>query len=529
MAQKVKQRRDLGWSPWPKDPLHKRTISAFGSRIANLHNYHQKLRRLRPVMPIGARMVGSIGLSTLAGLPLPDVARTALGNRADDMWRGSIEDLQGFFFDRPWLFESTVHAISLAAGMGAWAARGLLGVLDATTLGDRKRRDALRDAIPSSGYRAFMAGYMIVATAVGAFRGGSVHVRKIVEDGTYLPVKPTPPFTRSKNTEGLWQTDSPIGGEIRHFGASTSLSACIADIDEMYWSPSAGMIVKIMKVGTGRERRWVVVVPGTDHFGLQTTANPADTESNVREMLGLRSAARMGVERAIVAAFDEAGIPPSRRKAEKILVVGHSQGGLTAHALAADPRSQIRVTHVLTVGSPSRSIPIRECVWSVSVEHVQDMIPWMDGVTESRIDDRVLLRRKLEKPKTGPLYYAHDTGTYLETVKLIEMDARRQITEAARGGHPLDHISREVLELLTMLPMPAEETHVTYYEIAQEVVDNPAERRNTKRRIRLVPDPDEFIADLTRQLSFDPYIPPDDTKNRPKDNDGADTSGGNQP
>ncbi|MBV7363180.1 hypothetical protein KRX54_01860 [Actinomycetaceae bacterium TAE3-ERU4] len=529
MAQKIKPRKILGWNPWPKRHLRTHPLSAITTRITNLHEYQQQVTQILPLIPIGTKITFSVVTSIFSALPAPLKVQDKLAQKADQMWAKSIEDLQEFFFDRPWLFEACVRAISRTAAMGIWSLKALLSLLDNTHLGSPQRRQTIRHALPQSGYRSFMGAYLSIATALGYFRGGPVHVRKINENGKSIPAYLTPPFTRPRRYHNLapWETQNthdknylrpqPLNFELRHLEAPLSLAECIADVDDLYWSSGAGMVIKIIKVGNGSDRRWVVIVPGTNHSTLETVANPADTESNVREMLGLRSAARAGVERALVAAFDEAKIPQEYRRQEKILIVGHSQGGVTAHALAADEKSDIQVTHVLTIGSPSRSIPIPEEVWSVSVEHIQDMIPWMDGVPEDQIDERVILRRKLEKPQSGPLYYAHSAGTYLETVKLIELATRQKIADAARGKQPLDKIGREVLELIAMLPLPDEENHVIYYEIAQEIqARTPLKPAGKGFIAKLVPDPDNVIKTLEERTKFDPYIPPNMTKNRKK-------------
>ena len=98
--------------------------------------------------------------------------------------------------------------------------------------------------------------------------------------------------------------------------------------------------------------------------------NSAGWDSNLRAMAGQESAAMADVRAAIVAA----GVPDGA----EVMVVGHSQGGLTAARLAADPGfnslggepGTYRVTHVLSVGSPVQSVaPATGLTQVVNVAH----------------------------------------------------------------------------------------------------------------------------------------------------------------
>jgi pimeloyl-ACP methyl ester carboxylesterase len=69
------------------------------------------------------------------------------------------------------------------------------------------------------------------------------------------------------------------------------------------------------------------------------------------------------------------------RQGEPVLLVGHSQGGLIAATVAADPavRREFAVTQVLTTGAPVASIPIPDDVHVLSIEHSDDLVPRLDG------------------------------------------------------------------------------------------------------------------------------------------------------
>ena len=471
---------------------HPTLVPDIAHRVPSLTEIGTQLQKMAPLLPIGARVLSSVVQGSIAVLPLPASFSAFARHRADQQWSTSMQDLQEFFFDNPWMSPLPVHVISRVAWAGNWTVRHVLGLMNDIKLGDPHQHSIILEALQNTGYRSFMATYLRVGVAMGYFRGGPVHVRLVRDGKRLLPVHPVAPFLSTDQWDdayeaGLWpdmnNPDHPLGRKatarnpelirgrtrnplptvfgMRRFNAPHTLADTIADLDDLYWSSPGGMVMKIVAIGTYPHFRWVVIVPGTDHMALVTMANPADTESNIREMLGMRSAARAGVERALSAAMDQMQVPDGLRPHQEVLIVGHSQGGVTAHALAADPRHRARVTHVLTVGSPSRAIRIPSGVRSVSVEHVQDCIPWMDGVTDDRIDNRVIIRRELDKPRDNPLYYAHSAGTYLDTVSLVEDDL---------DGQP-DRVAKEVRALQSVLPLPGEETRVLFYEIAQEVLE----------------------------------------------------------
>ena len=85
----------------------------------------------------------------------------------------------------------------------------------------------------------------------------------------------------------------------------------------------------------------------------------------------------------VVAAMRETGVRPG----EPVLLVGHSQGGLIAAAVAADPvvRREFSIRQVITSGAPIASVPIPEDVPVLSIEHDDDLVPRLDAAAN---DDR---------------------------------------------------------------------------------------------------------------------------------------------
>ncbi|OKL50609.1 hypothetical protein BM477_01230 [Boudabousia marimammalium] len=467
-----------------------------------------------------------------------------------------MERLEGFYFDNPWFMVTFVRGFSNLAGAGSLTIRTVLSALQ--QLQYSQRREVVLDSLQTTGYRSFMAAYLTLGTAMGYFRGGPVHVRLIRHNDRSLRVLNEPPFIPpagedSAHEGGLWPEQDQLASAVEALEAieaegessdysqeraerakrkvlrklhaakglagptqpavfslhrvkpPRTLADTLTDLDDLYWSASAGMVMKVVAIGEFPHYRWVVIAPGTDHMAATTIANPADTESNIREMLDLRSAARAGVERALNSAMEALEVPVELRQQQQILMVGHSQSGVTAHALAAEPLYEARISHVLTIGSPSRGISLPYGVRSVSVEHIQDCIPWMDGLDETQIDGRVMVRRSLDKPRRNPLHYAHAVSTYLDTVKLLEKETERKLKLFRAGKGRLDRVTKEVLALQAMLPRPDEPTQVLFYEIAQEVLEWAPLRQVKENWIsQLVPDADAMVAALVERSVFDP-------------------------
>lgn len=150
----------------------------------------------------------------------------------------------------------------------------------------------------------------------------------------------------------------------------------------------AGLVAAGEGLGGGRVRvlearapdggsAWVVVVPGTQEWSPRSGPNPFDVTSDLRAVTGDATAAAAGVAAALeLARSSSAGSRPD----DPVLLVGHSQGGILAAALASDPgfTGRHRVTHLVTSGSPVALFPVPEAVRVLSVEHLDDPVPRLD-------------------------------------------------------------------------------------------------------------------------------------------------------
>lgn len=138
---------------------------------------------------------------------------------------------------------------------------------------------------------------------------------------------------------------------------------------------SAPGTVRVERVtAASGSRAWIALVPGTQTWQARPGPNPLDATGAVVSLAGGRTAGRDLVQEALTRA--------GARPGEQVLLAGHSQGGMVAANLAADPafRARFTVTHVVTLGSPIGDVPIPPSVRVLSLEHESDVVPRLDGV-----------------------------------------------------------------------------------------------------------------------------------------------------
>lgn len=182
-------------------------------------------------------------------------------------------------------------------------------------------------------------------------------------------------------------------------------------------APDAGTAtVRVDRVvGADGRRAWVVAVPGQQQLSLAGGTNPFDLAGDVRGMARQDTAAR----HSVLAAMRVAGIPPD----EPVLVAGHSQGGMVAASLAADPqvRARYRITQVVTVGSPIAGFGIPDGVQVLAVEHRDDAVPLLDGRANPDRSGWITVRRTAHAPGAPvDALAAHDLDRYRETLRQVD-------------------------------------------------------------------------------------------------------------
>jgi pimeloyl-ACP methyl ester carboxylesterase len=112
----------------------------------------------------------------------------------------------------------------------------------------------------------------------------------------------------------------------------------------------------------------VVFVPGTRVWSPSAGKDPLDVTSNLRAMAGPDSAA--GSQRALSQALRAANVG----RGDRVVFVGHSQGGMIAANLATKPQPY-RVAGLVTFGAPLAQLEGKLKVPILAVEHNGDLVP----------------------------------------------------------------------------------------------------------------------------------------------------------
>jgi hypothetical protein len=162
----------------------------------------------------------------------------------------------------------------------------------------------------------------------------------------------------------------------------------LAQVGELAHHPDSGGTVEVQTIRSpDGSIRHVVYLPGTDD--LATT--PWSQDEDVRDLgtnLLLVSGQDNAYQQGVLDAMQQAGIGPG----EPVALVGHSQGGMVAAAIASEG-SPYSVTHVVTAGSPTAHLdgfPPGSHV--LSLENHGDVVPLLVGEDNPDSAEQVTVR-----------------------------------------------------------------------------------------------------------------------------------------
>lgn len=116
----------------------------------------------------------------------------------------------------------------------------------------------------------------------------------------------------------------------------------------------------------------IVSIPGTETWNPLAGSNAMDVTGNLVTAGGGEST----MTEAVKLAIENANLP----EGTEIMLAGHSQGGMTAAAIAADPAfvAEHNVTNLMTFGSPIDSTHVAPGVDVLELQHSGDAVPRLD-------------------------------------------------------------------------------------------------------------------------------------------------------
>ena len=210
---------------------------------------------------------------------------------------------------------------------------------------------------------------------------------------------------------------APLGGLLRHQAWMDSWLPPNTETERP--RARAGQVGIVTITADDGTTAYVVTVPGTETWEAQRGNNPIDLATNI-ELMSEHQAQMTTLVAEAIRTHVPAGAP--------ILLVGHSQGGITAASVAADRSlgTPYQVRGVVTVGSPIARFPLDPGLSVLSVEHKQDAVPLLDGADNPDQPAWVTVRRDLTEPE-GELHCSaptldssHDLSTYQDTALAVD-------------------------------------------------------------------------------------------------------------
>jgi len=243
--------------------------------------------------------------------------------------------------------------------------------------------------------------------------------------GTHLTMPSLAGWAAGLHDEDGTATTTPTDLQVASSQAvPASLGDLIAHLGQVNELPDGDIEVQTITLADGT-RQHVVYLPGTDDMNpLSHDGQIRDMQGNLELMAGLPTAYGAG----IVEALHQTGVAPD----EPVLVVGHSQGGMQAIALAAQ-QTPYSFTQVVTAGSPVGGVDLPAGVGAVSLEHDGDVIPLTDAADNPDAPNHVTIG--FDSGSTG-LAGNHGLDHYVAGAAAADASDDPAITAALAGLAP---------------------------------------------------------------------------------------------
>ena len=326
---------------------------------------------------LGLALPGIVVVGGVALLANPALTATLVASIAANP-EGALAAVQQTLFDNPWLTEELTQALPWMVQGTAFSLSAVLGPAGLFLPGLLSGGQW-----PTTDYEDAVAGLVTLGGHGGAFLDEGDF--RVVEADTDLAFAP-------RSVEDIFLQQ----GELTRGDHSND-----------------GQI-QVVRVG-GPPPSWIVQVPGTQEWSPTRTDNPVDLTTNVHLMAGDQTVLQAQID----AAMQAAGVDPG----DPVMLTGHSQGGIAAATMAADPAftSRYNVTSVVTAGSPIARIDIPDTVSVLSLEHNEDVVPMLEGRENPDRPNWVTVESDAGAiVETRDLTEAHGTRTYAGTGELVD-------------------------------------------------------------------------------------------------------------
>ena len=227
-------------------------------------------------------------------------------------------------------------------------------------------------------------------------------------------------------------TAMPAATPDTHYTGVTTSADAIEHITQMHGGDADNGEIAIEEhVTLGDDgvttRSWTVDIRGTQSFSIGQTG-PQDMTTNLQGVAGMTS----DQLEAIKEAMNAAGIAPG----EAVEFAGHSQGGIMAAQMAADPsvRARYNVVSVVTAGSPTATIAPSD-VPVLAYENSGDIVPGLDGNATRGDNVTTVMFRDYEATchADDPVPCSHSAPLYVDEIRST-LDAARTSSDPGLGA-----------------------------------------------------------------------------------------------
>ena len=220
---------------------------------------------------------------------------------------------------------------------------------------------------------------------------------------------------------GSHEQPADLAGLLRH----------LAEVSALTEAPGGSGTVEVQTIrAADGSVRHVVYLPGTDDLATTPWSQDADVRDLGTNLL-LVSGDDNAYQQGVLDALQQAGVRPG----EPVALVGHSQGGMVAAAIASQG-SPYTVTHVVTAGSPTAHLDgFPPGTHVLSLENHGDVVPLLDGEDNPDSAEQVTVR--FDDGAAG-VVGDHDLGHYAGGALAVQASddasVRDQLASLAQGG-----------------------------------------------------------------------------------------------